>query len=143
MIGPAEQVPVGEDAPLCAQEIGVAAGPRRQTLHVVRGHGVEQTGAVLTDGLDFPAGRQVEPGRSIAQCFVSGGNSNLGHTQSDDIHRKRAEMKMTISPEIAMLVSQRRRLASPAFGTVYKTVTAKMCRTNRNLIPITMWYCGG
>src|SRR5579859_7351263 len=120
MIGPAEQIRVGENAALRAQKIRVTPIARGELLDVVRGHRVQQSSAVLARCFDLGARREIEPRRSVTQRLVS------CRGRYRDIHRSTAEIAITIRPDTAIPVSQRLRFARSAFGIVYRIATAKM-----------------
>ena len=62
----AEDVRVGLDAALGVEEESVEAFAGLQLLHVIRGHGVEQAGAVFAGNADAAAGREVDDARAGA-----------------------------------------------------------------------------
>ncbi len=66
MIGPAQDVGVGENTALVIQEEGVASGAGRKLLDVIRTHGVKQASAVLASEFDFAAGGEIQPGGAVA-----------------------------------------------------------------------------
>src|SRR5260370_1089148 len=127
MIQAAKNIRVGQNAALRGEEKRIAAGTWRELLDMVGGHGVQQARAVLACQLDFAARGKVQPCRAGPKCSIA--------VHGSESQRRYAEIAITISPLMIMPVSQRLRLASEASGSVYKIATAKMCKTNKNLMP--------
>src|SRR5580700_10033964 len=103
MIFQAKQVDVTEDPPLRIQEERVASLAGFQLLHLVRGHGMQKPGTVLADNTDLAASRQIEPGRMLAERYISRSQSiskiqSISKTQFiwgsqfREIHRRTAEI---------------------------------------------------